>query len=100
VRLDLDPELLRPLVAEVVTQVLALLEADCTRLDEKLAYSEEEAARLLSLEPHVLRDERRRRRIAASQIVGRRGRYLREDLVVYLLARRTEAACGTQLRTK
>jgi hypothetical protein len=42
----------------------------------------------MDLEPWVLRDERRRGRIHASQIVGRRIRYTREDLMNYLIARR------------
>ena len=46
-----------------------------------MAYSEEEAARLLGLNSHQLRDERRRGRTAASQFVGRQIRYLREDLI-------------------
>jgi hypothetical protein len=89
VNINLDPETLRPLVAEVVRQVLEQLDADRAKLDgPRLAYSEEEAARLLGLEPHCLRDERRRGRITASQIVGRRVRYIREDLVGYLQRRR------------
>jgi hypothetical protein len=51
-------------------------------------FIEEEAARLLGLELHVLRDERRRGRIATSQIVGRRIRYTQADLLNYLAARR------------
>ena len=98
VSLSVDAEALRPLVAEVVTEVLARVEADRAKLDGRLGYSEEEAARLLGLEPHVLRDERRRGRIAASQIVGRRIRYTREDLVAYLLARRVEPTAGPRVR--
>jgi hypothetical protein len=90
--LQLDAAALRPLVHEVVAEVLARLEeARAATPDGRLCYSEEEAARLLGLEPHVLRDERRRGRITASQIVGRRIRYTREDLVGYLMARRVEA---------
>jgi hypothetical protein len=88
--INLDPEALTPLVEMVVQTTLARLEAVRTALDGKLAYSEEEAARLLGLEPHVLRDERRRGKITASKIVGRRIRYLREDLTAYLLGRREE----------
>jgi hypothetical protein len=42
----------------------------------------------LGLHVHQLRDERRRGRIQASQIVGRRIRYLRADLERYLAERR------------
>ena len=86
--LSIDPAALRPLIGEVVRQTIAAVEADRARLDDRLCYSEEEAARLLGLEPHVLRDERRRRRIRASQIVGQRIRYSREDLIGYLAGRR------------
>jgi hypothetical protein len=85
----LDAEVLRPLVEAVVAEALRQLEADRHRLDgEVLAYSEVDAAKLLGLEEHQLRDERRRGRIGASQIVGRRIRYARSDLLTYLEGRR------------
>jgi hypothetical protein len=86
--LHLDVVALRPLVELVVAEVLARCREDEARLADRLAYSEEEAARLLGLETHQLRDERLRGRIAASQIVGRRIRYTREDLLGYLAGRR------------
>lgn len=88
--LQLDPAALRPIIEAVVAEVLVRLEERLAALgqDDRLCYSEEEAAGLLGLEPHVLRDERRRGRIGASQIVGRRVRYTRADLVAYLTARR------------
>src|SRR5262249_50158922 len=88
--LELDPAALKPLIEQVVTEALARLETERARLNGKLAYSEPEAAALLDLEPHQLRDERLRGRIQASVIVGRRIRYLREDLLAYLLNRRQE----------
>ena len=84
------PDDLRPLVATIVTEALAQLRADETALGDRLAFSEQEAARLLGLESHQLRDERLRGRIAASQIVGRRIRYRRDDLISYLARHRTE----------
>jgi hypothetical protein len=87
VNLSIDPEALRPLIAEVVAQTLAALDADRGRL----AYSEAEAARMLGLNPHQLRDERLRGRITATQIVGKRIRYTKADLQAYLDARRTGA---------
>ncbi|HMF15751.1 MAG TPA: helix-turn-helix domain-containing protein [Gemmataceae bacterium] len=88
--LHLDPEALAPIIRAVVTQTLAHLDADRQRLPEngRLAFSEEEAARMLGLEPHQLRDERRRGRIGGSSIVGRRIRYTRKDLLDYLAGRR------------
>src|SRR5262249_37792574 len=90
--LQLDQAALRPLVQTVVAEALAQLEAERVRLEVKLAYTEEEASKLLGVGPHVLRDERRRGRIQASAIVGRRIRYLKSDLVAYLLGRRWTAA--------
>jgi hypothetical protein len=87
--LNLDPAALRPLIETAVTEAIARLEATRAALPgDRLAYSEEEAARLPGLEPHVLRDERRRGRISGSQIVGRRIRYTRDDLLSYLMRRR------------
>jgi hypothetical protein len=86
--LHIEPEVLRPLVEEVVAEAIARLESARGALGGKLAYSEGEAARLLSLEPWVLRDERQRGRIQASQIVGNRIRYTHDDLVRYLAGRR------------
>ena len=90
-QVNFSPDDLRPLVATIVTEALTQLRADEAALGDQLAFSEPKAARLLELEPHQLRDERLRGRIAASQIVGRRIRYLRADLVEYLARHRTEA---------
>src|SRR5262249_41369695 len=93
--LALPAEALRPLVAEVVREVLRQQADAAATLDgDRLAYSEPEAARLLGLEPHVLADERRRGRIGASQVVGRRIRYTREDLAAYLAGRRLNGKGG------
>jgi hypothetical protein len=102
--LTLPPDLLRPLVAEVVREVLAQVEAARAAVDGstggagRLAYGEAEAARMIGLKVHQLRDERLRGRIACSRIVGGRISYLREDLVAYLMERRTDAAEGREGR--
>ncbi len=89
INLQLEPDVLRPLIAEIVAETVARLETARPALaGDKLAYSEAEAARMLDLGEHVLRDERRRGRIAASSIVGRRIRYTRADLMDYLARRR------------
>jgi hypothetical protein len=82
---------LEPLVERLVEAVVVRLESERAKFGDALAFSEERAAAMLELEVHVLRDERRRGRIAASKIVGRRIRYAREDLISYLLARRIPA---------
>lgn len=87
----IDPTELAPIIAATVSEVMARIREDEAALGDKLAFSEPHAARLLDLEPHQLRDERLRGRIAASQIVGRRIRYRRDDLLAYLNAHRTEA---------
>lgn len=86
--LQLDPNSLRGLVREITVEVLAVTEAAQRAIPDRLAYSEEEAAALMGLETHQLRDERLRGRIEASRIVGRRIRYQREDLIKYLTERK------------
>jgi hypothetical protein len=88
--LHIDPEALEPLIRRVAEEVAARLDTVRGQLPERLCYSEEEAAAQLGLRPHQLRDERLRGRIKASQIVGRRVRYLRDDLIAYLLHGRVE----------
>ena len=77
---------MRSVVAETIVQ----LEADRAKLNDKLAYSEAAAARLLGLQYHQLRDARLAGKISCSQITGRRIRYTREDLLAYLAANRWE----------
>ena len=83
-QLSIDPEILKPILEATVAETLARISADELRMGDKLAFNEAEAARLIDLEPHVLRDERLRGRIKASKIVGRRIRYQRSDLLDYL----------------
>ncbi len=91
-QVTIDPAELAPIIAATVSEVMARIRDDDAALGDKLAFDEREAARLLGLEPHQLRDERLRGRIAASHIVGRRIRYQRADLLAYLAAHRTEAS--------
>ena len=89
--LTLDADALRPLIESVVAETVSRLADEQARLGDVLAFDEPTAAQMLSLEPHQLRDERLRGRITASQIVGRRIRYQRQDLLAYLARHRTEA---------
>jgi excisionase family DNA binding protein len=82
--LTLDPEALRPLIVEIVEQVVARLEAARAQIPERLAFSEAEAARLLGLGRHQLREERRRGRISSHRVVGKQVRYAHQDLLAYL----------------
>lgn len=87
----IDPAELAPIIAATVSATLAQLEADRLAIGDRMAFPEPEAARLLSLEHHQLRDERLRGRISASIIVGKRVRYSRADLLQYLAERRIAA---------
>ncbi|MBS0208721.1 MAG: helix-turn-helix domain-containing protein [Planctomycetes bacterium] len=86
--IKIDQNELRPIVELVTREVLAGLKLNQPAV-ERLAYSEAEAARLLGINRHVLRDERRRNRIQASRIVGNRIRYSHDDLTAYLAKNRT-----------
>lgn len=90
-QVTISPEELLPVIQAAVTETLARLRDDEAKLGDRLAYKEPEAARLLGMESHQLRDERLRGRIGASSIVGRGIRYTRADLLAYLSANRTEA---------
>lgn len=88
VQLHIDSEILRPFICQVVAEVLAQVEADDALLNGRLALTESEAAALLSLQHHQLRDERLRGRIHASVGPGRKILYSKADLLGYLASRR------------
>lgn len=90
-KIEIDPESLEPFIGRVVAETVSRLEESRAALPEERTYSEAEAARYLRVEPWVLRDERRRGRIQASKIMGKRIRYLRNDLIAYMLGRRYAA---------
>jgi hypothetical protein len=93
--IHVDPQDLRPVIEAVVIEALARLEADRAKVTAKVAYTEAEAARLLSLRPHQLRDERRRGRIRASRGPGKMMLYQPAQLIEYLMSRPyTPAANG------
>lgn len=79
--LDLSADDLRPLVAEVVRQVI---EATATAASNgKLGYTEAEAAEALGVPRHVLRDCRLRQEIHARK-VGKRFVYSAAELRRFL----------------
>lgn len=88
VQVSLEPSALTPLIAAVVEATLLRVEEARSALPEKIAFSEPEAARLLSLHPHQLRDARLRGEIEASVGPGRKILYSRADLLAYLARRR------------
>jgi hypothetical protein len=85
--IQIDPELLRPVIEATVNEALMRLENLRVTLPAKLAFTELEAARLLSLRPHQLRDERRRGRVKASRGPGRMILYQPAQLIEYLMSR-------------
>jgi hypothetical protein len=91
-QLALDPAALTPLIRAVVEQTIARLDEARSALPDKLAFTEAEAARLLSLNQHQLRDERLRGSIEASVGPGRKILYSREQLLAYLTSRRWRPA--------
>jgi hypothetical protein len=92
IQLHVHLEALRPLIRTIAAEVASELQNASAALPERMCYSEPEAARLLGLQPHQLRDERLRGRLVGSRIVGGRIRYERAELLRYLADRR----CGEQ----
>ena len=87
VNIDFNETDLKPLVELVVTAAIAQLNEQRDQLLDKLAYTEPEAAALLSIRPHVLRDARLRGEIGACRL-GRRVLYPRDELLKFLQAQR------------
>jgi len=85
--LQLDNESLRPLISAIVREVVEHLDECRERVGGLLAYGEPEAAALISLAPHQLRDARLRGEIQASRGPGGRILYSRDQLIAYLASR-------------
>lgn len=82
-KIDFDPTDLKPLIRAAVEEVLDRLHTDEKRLADRLGYTEPEAAALIGVEPHVLRDCRLRGEIAG-RLVGKRIVYSRQALLRFL----------------
>ncbi len=80
---DLDG--LRPLIALAVRETIREIEGEHARLDGRLGYTEREAAALLGLPQHVLRDCRLRGEIQARK-AGKRFIYSRDEILRFLAA--------------
>lgn len=85
---SMDPADLRPIVQSVVVEVLAEI-AKHPVSPERLAYCEPEAAAMLGLKSHQLRDARLRGEITATRVGARIG-YTREELLAYLARQRMQ----------
>lgn len=83
--IQFDPDDLRPLVQQIVAETLAATNTDIHTDDGRLAWSEAEAAAMLGLETHVLREQRRKGRIVCCNAKpGRRILYRREQIDAFL----------------
>jgi hypothetical protein len=80
----------RSLVKSVVARVFSELEQLKKTHDGRLAYTEAEAASMLGLKQHQLRDIRLDGKISHTRIVGRQIRYTPQDLIDYLTRERVE----------
>ena len=78
--LSFDETELKRILEAVMTEALARIRADMTRLGGRLGFTEPEAAAAIGVAPHVLRDCRLRGEIGATKI-GRRWVYSRESLL-------------------
>ncbi len=89
-KVEFDPTDLEPLVRQVASSVVDQLRADEQQLPEdRLSYTEPEAAALLGVERHRLRDARLRGEVDASKI-GKVIVYERSDLLRFLKRNRAK----------
>jgi hypothetical protein len=88
VRIELESTDLKPLVAAIVAEALQAIDSGGDG-DGRLAYSEAEAAELLGIGRHVLRDVRLAGKITATKAGGRIA-YERGELLAYLARNRQE----------
>jgi hypothetical protein len=83
VRIQFDREDLLPLVQLTVAEALDRMEIERAKFNGRLSYTEPEAAVLLGVKAHVLRDCRRRGELQAAK-VGSKIVYTRTDLLDFL----------------
>ena len=79
----LDDAEIRAVVALTVREVLDAIDDDRKRFNGRLGYTEPEAAALIGVAHHVLRDCRLRGEITA-KMVGKRNIYSRDSLLRFL----------------
>jgi hypothetical protein len=82
-QIQFDHDAIRPLIHLAIAEVIERMEADRAKLSGRLAFTEAEAAVLLGVKPHVLRDCRRRGELAGAK-VGSKIVYTRADLLEFL----------------
>ena len=83
-KITFDADDLRPIIEQVVTETLARVDDDRPG-DDRLAYTESEAAAMIGLEQHVLREQRRLGRIEPCAVrPGRRVLYTPASIRAFL----------------
>ena len=82
-QIQFDEDALRPLVHLAVAEALDRMEEERAKFNGRLAFTEQEAAVLLGVKPHVLRDCRRRGELQGAK-VGSKIVYTRADLLDFL----------------
>ncbi len=82
-KIEFDPETLKPLLDAAVERALERVGLFDAKLGDRLGFIEPEAASLLGVEQHVLRDCRLRGEIHARK-VGKRYVYGRDELIRFL----------------
>lgn len=89
-KIEVEQNDLRPLVQLVVDQTIERIEVAKAKVSgDRLAYPESEAAMLLGLATHSLRDSRLRGEVVASRI-GKKVIYERSELIRLLTSRRIQ----------
>jgi hypothetical protein len=83
VRIQFDRDDLRPLVEIAVAEALDRIEEERAKSSGRLAFTEPEAAALLGVKAHVLRDCRRRGELRGAK-VGSKIVYTRAELLEFL----------------
>ncbi|HEY2894683.1 MAG TPA: hypothetical protein VGJ16_10735 [Pirellulales bacterium] len=78
-----DIDALRPVIAEAVRVTLEHVRATDSKLGNRIGYTEAEAAALIGVPRHVLRDSRLRGEVSARPI-GKKIIYSREALVALI----------------
>ena len=86
-KLSFDEADLRPVIQQIVAATLVQIQSDEAKLGDRLAYTEPQAAAILGIRPHVLRDARLRGEISGSR-VGKRILYERDELLRFLRQQR------------
>ena len=82
-QVSFDKAELQPIIETAVRATLAQVADENAQLGSRLAFSEAEAASLLGVKSHVLRDTRLRGEIQAKK-VGKSFRYSRNQLVRFM----------------